>query len=316
MRSDTDFPRLVLRDSEPPEVPQNGGSPESQEPPEVTLAIADYLQIRDYSLVLASQGIDHRIVHDSRGPFELRVEEPLADAAREQIALYKQENPLRTENPPLPFALSIQPLGILLVPVVFTLIQFSDRGSAFYHSGIADTDRILRGDWWRVFTALTLHGDALHLTSNLVAGFLILNLLALRIPLSRIALPLVAASGLANYGVALTMRTDFRSLGFSTFVFAALGALSTIEFRLMPRSTHGLLRRFAPLFGAASLAVFLGLGEHADILAHFYGFLAGLLCGFVPRKKQLLWGTQPRAFDAVLWALYFGAFAVIWKIAL
>ena len=83
MRSDTDFPRLVLRDSEPPEVPQNGGSPESQEPPEVTLAIADYLQIRDYSLVLASQGIDHRIVHDSRGPFELRVEEPLADAARE-----------------------------------------------------------------------------------------------------------------------------------------------------------------------------------------------------------------------------------------
>src|SRR5574344_486194 len=188
--------------------------------------------------------------------------------------------------------------------------------SAFFHSGIADADRILRGDWWRVFTALTLHGDALHLTSNLVAGFLILNLLALRIPLSRIALPLVAASGLANYGVPLTMRTDFRSLGFSRFVFAALGALSTIEFRLMPRSTHGLLRRFAPLFGAASLAVFLGLGEHADILAHFYGFLAGLLCGFVPRKKQLLWGTQPRAFDAVLWALYFGAFAVIWKIAL
>lgn len=316
MRSETDFPRLVLKDSEPPEVPPSGEQPEKQEPEEVTLAIADYLQIRDYSLVLASQGISHRIIHDSRGPFELRVEVPLAEAAKEQIALYRQENPPRTENPPLPFALSLQPLGILIVPVLVTLIQFSDRGSAFYHSGIADADRILRGDWWRVFTALTLHGDALHLTSNLVAGFLILNLLALRIPLSRIALPLVAASGLANYGVALTVHTDFRSLGFSTFVFAALGALSTIEFRLMPRSTHGLLRRFAPLFGAASLAVFLGLGEHADILAHFYGFLAGLLCGFLPRKKQLLWGTQPKAFDAILWALYFATFAIIWKIAL
>ena len=80
--------------------------------------------------------------------------------------------------------------------------------------------------------------------------------------------------------------------------------------------THGLLRRFAPLCGAASLAVFLGLGENADILGHLYGFIAGLLCGFIPTKKALRWGTPSAATDILGVLAYCALFAVGWTLAI
>lgn len=304
MRTPVPFKRLVIS--------QIVRDPEAER----IAAIGDYVQIRDYSLVLASQGIPHRIRRDDRGPYVIAVQSEHLPAAQEQIALYKKENPPRRENPPLAIRLEISPLAILLVPTVFTLLEFSNRGTRFYHAGIADAERILSGEWWRPITAQTLHGDAHHLVSNLVSGYIILNLLAFRLPLSRIAFPIAAASGIANFLVARTVQTDFRSLGFSTFVFCALGTLSTIEFRLMPRESSGLLRRFAPLFAAALLAVFMGLGEHADILAHFYGFILGLGVGLLPRKKKLLWNGPLGIRDVLLWISYFALFLAAWSRAL
>ena len=127
---------------------------------------------------------------------------------------------------------------------------------------------------------------------------------------------LAIASALANFCVALTVQSDFRALGFSTFVFAVIGALAVIEFRLMPKETHGMLRRFAPLCGAISIAVFLGLGEHADILGHAYGFIAGMLCGLIPKKKMLRWGTPTAPKDIVWIIAYFAIFIMGWKLAL
>lgn len=268
--------------------------------------------IRDYSLVLASQRIEHRISKEEQGPYRISTPEKSAQNAQEQIRLYREENPPRTNSPPLSVHLSLSPLFVLALPTALTLLEFSDSGSKLYFSGIADAEKILGGDWWRPVTALTLHADAHHLASNLVSGFVALTLLAFRLPLCRIVFPLAVASAIANFLVALTVQHNFRSLGFSTFVFAAIGALGAIEFRLMPREFHGLLRRFAPLFSAILLAVFLGLGEHSDILAHLYGFVLGIFCGWIPRKSSLLFRKQANIFDILLWVLFFAIFAVAW----
>lgn len=300
MRTPTLFKRLVIS--------QVVQEPESER----IAAIGDYEQIRDYSLVLASQGIPHSIRRDDRGPYLIAVRSDLIDSAEEQIALFQKENPPRQENPPLALRFSLSPLLVLLVPSVFTILQFSSHGSRFYHAGISDAEKILAGDWWRPITALTLHGDAHHLVSNLVSGYIVLNLLAFRMPLSRIAFPLAIASSVANFLVASTVRTDFRSLGFSTFVFCALGTLATVEFRLVPRESHGILRRFAPLCAAILLAVFLGIGEHSDILAHFYGLVLGVATGFLPRKKALLWGGPASVRDILSWIFFFAFFLFAW----
>ena len=202
------------------------------------------------------------------------------------------------------------------MPVACTLADFGNYISNLHSKGLSDAYKVLHGEWWRTITALTLHADTHHLAANLVSGYIVLNLLAYRIPLARLAPFLAIASALANFCTVLTVQTDFRALGFSTFVFAAIGALAVIEFRLMPRETHGQLRRFAPLCGAASLAVFLGTGENADILGHAYGFIAGIFCGFIPKKKALRWGTPTTLTDLVWVAIYFAIFIAGWKFAL
>ena len=210
-----------------------------QIPPDVRISEGGFRQIRDESLVLLSQGITHRIERSEEGPFQIFVEPEKRRMAQFQIRLYHRENPPRDENPPLPLKFTLHPLWVLAVPIACTLLDFSDIAVQMHNAGIADASKILRGEWWRTITAMTLHADSRHLASNLVSGFLALSLLHYRIPLAKLVPFLAVASAVANFFVALTVQTSFRSLGFSGFVFATIGCLAVIEFRLMPRETHG-----------------------------------------------------------------------------
>ena len=245
------------RGQEPSQAPELRRTPEppapEQEPPafeepeeSARIATGTYRQIRDYSLVLLSQGIVHRFLRSEEGPFEIFVVPEVEARAREQLELYSRENPPKEENPPLPLSLSIQPAWVLLVPVVCTILDFGNFVDRMHFAGLSDASKVLHGEWWRTITALTLHGDARHIASNLVSGYIVLNLMSYRIPLARMAPFLAVASAVANFFVAFTVQSDYRALGFSTFVFAAIGSLAVIEFRLMPKETHGMLRRFAP----------------------------------------------------------------------
>lgn len=288
---------------------------EKEEPQESRISEGMVSQIRDESLVLLSQGISHRIVRSEQGPFQIFVENEKRRQAAFQLKLYHRENPPRKENPPLPLKLSWHPVWVLTVPATCTVLQFSGFVKQMEYAGIADAEKILHGEWWRCITAMTLHGDSHHIAGNLVSGYIALTLLHYRIPLSRMVPFIACGAAIANAAVAFTVKSNFKSLGFSGFVFATIGSLAVIEFRLMPRETHGLLRRFAPLFGAISLAVFLGLGEHADILGHLYGFIAGLFCGLIPKKKSLRWGTTATKTDIFWTILYFVLFIIGWYFA-
>ena len=320
MRSPSDVPKegLQVQSITPTQNASEATSNEPQEQPESpeTICVSEgtFRQIRDDSLVLLSQGISHRLIRSEEGPFQIFILPEHEDRARLQLALYRKENPPKEENPPLPLSFSLQPLWVLLAPTIVTLIDFTDKVN-LTTPGISDASKVLKGEWWRSLTAQTLHGDMRHLASNLLCGYIVMNMITFRIPLLRLAPFIAIASAIANLCVSLTVQTSFRSLGFSTFVFAAIGCLSVIEFRLMPKETHGLLRRFAPLSGAASLAVFLGLGENADILGHAYGFIAGLFCGFIPSKKALRWGTPLSTVDGIGLLFYYGLYIAAWKIA-
>ena len=321
MRSPSDIPKegLQITPTPQPATSTNANDNEIPEEPQypetVCASEGTFRQIRDDSLVLLSQGISHRLIRSEEGPFQIFILPEHEERARLQLELYRKENPPKEENPPLPLSFSLQPLWVLLAPTIVTLIDFTDKVN-FHTRGISDASKVLKGEWFRSFTAQTLHGDVRHLASNLICGYIVMNMITFRIPLLRLAPFIAIASAIANLCVSLTVQTNFRSLGFSTFVFAAIGCLSVIEFRLMPKETHGLLRRFAPLCGAASLAVFLGLGENADILGHAYGFIAGLFCGFIPSKKALRWGTPLSAIDGFGLLLYYVLYIVAWKLAM
>lgn len=293
------------------ENPEDSGD----EPSEIRISEGGYIQIRDESLVLLSQGISHTIRRSPEGPFQIFVELDNQKRARFQLRLYHRENPPKEQNDPVPLKLSLQPIWVLLPPTVITLVQFSGLMPQLESEGVSNATKVLNGEWWRCITALTLHGDSRHLGGNLLTGFLVLSMMSYRISLAKLVPFIAVASAIANFCVAATIQTNFRSLGFSTFIFAAIGSLAVIEFRLMPKESRGLLRRFAPLFGAALLAVFLGLGENADIFAHGYGFLFGLACGLIPKRKSLRWGAPAQASD-IFWIIsYYAFFAIAWALA-
>jgi len=272
--------------------------------------------IRDFSLVLSSQNINHAILQNELGPWEIHVKDTDIYAAQTQIALYKQENPdWDRDTIILPMLRpSVQPLWFLLIPTVCTFLQFSNRGIKDF--GIADAGRILKGEWWRLFTAQTLHADNYHFISNLLSGFFVFSLISSKIPLSRIAPFIVLAAALANLEIAFIMK-DYRSLGFSSTVFAALGALATLEVRVLKR--ENLHMQLVPLFAMFLLVVFLGIGDgtvKVDILGHFFGLIMGMATGFIPPKKWLCWGEPLGKFDifAVIALYVFFVFTWSWAI--
>ena len=64
-------------------------------------------------------------------------------------------------------------IGYALVLIAITLATLTRAGGLNWKSsGVLDAGFLERGEWWRVFTALTLHADLLHLLSNLAFGAL------------------------------------------------------------------------------------------------------------------------------------------------
>ncbi len=67
------------------------------------------------------------------------------------------------------------------------------------------------------------------------------------------------------------MRRDFVSIGASTAVFGALGALAA-----MPQLRR---RAWMPLGAGLALLAFLGTSKRADLAGHLCGFAAGVVLG-------------------------------------
>jgi membrane associated rhomboid family serine protease len=268
--------------------------------------------IRDFSLVLSSQKISHIVLQSESGPWEIYVHETNACEAKTQIALYKQENPnWDKEFIALPvLKLNLQPLWLLLIPMVCAFFQVDNPHIKAF--GAADAARILKGEWFRLFTAQTLHSSNYHLASNLLSGFCVFSLIAVRMPLSRIVPFIVLAAALANLETAFIMK-NYHSLGFSTTVFAGLGALATLEVRVLTR--ENLWRRLVPWLAVFLLTVFLGVGDESskvDIPGHFLGLIMGAIAGFAPPKKWLRWGEPLGKLDAFIVLAIYAFFIAMW----
>src|SRR5437870_5413008 len=89
----------------------------------------------------------------------------------------------------------------------------------------------------------------------------------------------LAAFDGANLATAAVRRGRHLSVGASTATFAALGILAGLQ--VVRRFRHGARGRRAWLPLAAGLGLFamLGVGEHADVLAHLFGLGVGAVVG-------------------------------------
>ena len=273
-------------------------------------------EILDESLVLASQWLKHWIEFDGKD-FRLSVEERDFAAAQELLDTYRQENAGFHETAPTPGTLELYltPLLFLAIPVLcYFWVGLQPGANWLIGRGSADARLMLAGEWWRSLTATTLHADNGHFLSNLVSGYFILNLLNHRVGIGTAMVVASLGAGLTNCLVALASGPGHVSIGFSTVVFCSLGMLAALESLHLPRRREKNMRRLTPLISAFFIAVMVGLGENADVKAHFYGFGIGALLGVAcPRLPRRL--SRP-AWQAALALFTYGLYAGAWALAI
>ena len=272
----------------------------------------------EHALVLVAAGIDCQMASRGWG-VALLVAAWHAEAARRELAAYTEDNLADTTPPAHRHPVGDAVTGVLAYwcVLVFVYVAAADQlfGLDWLAAGEGQAELTVGGEWWRVVTALGLHGDLGHIGSNLVAGSLFGFFLA-EIVGGGLAWLLILAAGAGGNAInALIQPATHSSIGASTAVFGAVGLLAVIAVRYRPRRWRRGLRRFAPVAAGIMLLAFLGIeGERIDIGAHIAGFAVGCALGAI-----ILVTGQPapsRRLSLVSAAIAFVVFAGAWAIAL
>ena len=229
------------------------------------------------SAVLDAMGIAHEVQPTREGRWVLVVDDVDAPAAEAALAAWE------AENPPGPKPLSEPDYGRSLagVAVGLAILAFAvpfgvGPAGSLLERGSADAARMLQGEWWRAATALTLHADLAHLAANTVAIGILVGAVARRLGPALATWLALAAGVVGNVLTALVAGGGHVSIGASTAVFGALGTLSALQ---VPRR-----RAWVTLGAGVALLGMLGTGARADLLAHLFGFAAGVTEGLAVRR--------------------------------
>ena len=254
------------------------------------------------AFVLTAVGVPCEMSQTPAG-FLLWVEAAQLEQARSQLLQYQQES--RRPPPALPAPAPLLYEGAWVGSVLYALVLLGvaaalsmglGRLDAFA-AGELDAGLVRQGQWWRAWTALTLHLDFAHISANLAAGawfgYLAGRLLG---PGTAWALVVVGAGG-ANLVESMLAAADHRSVGASTAVFTALGLLAAYSWRERHMMAQRPAQRYGPLIAGVILLGWLGTsGEHTDVMAHLLGFAMGGLLGalIALARLQRLWRKLPQ----------------------
>jgi rhomboid protease GluP len=205
--------------------------------------------------------------------------------------------------------------ALVLVGVALAISNGFWPAEAF-ERGVLDATLVRSGQWWRAWTALTLHWDGAHLVANLGAGLWFGTLAARQVGGGCAWLLIVTGAAAANLFDAQFGPSAYRSAGASTAVFTALGLMAAHSWHSRFRLPQRWAMRWAPLLaGLALLGWFGSAGEGTDLVAHALGFIVGGLLGVLAaiRAVDLRLNRVPQWLTGLL-AL--GSLAVAWACAL
>jgi rhomboid protease GluP len=266
-------------------------------------------------LVLTAVGIPGQLAFDG----QCLIEVAAADAASAQAHLrqYERENPPAPPPPPAPRLHPHAWIGCVLYVGVLMGVAYAVAGGLVrldaFDLGELDAARVQGGQWWRAWTALTLHLDGPHLAANLLAGVWFGYLAARQLGGGLAWFLIVSGAALANLLAGLYGPPEHRAVGASTAVFAALGLMSAYSWRERLRWPQRWARRWGPLVAGVVLLGWTGsAGEGTDLVGHLSGFIVGVVLGAavavprvqsqVSRVPQWLTGAAALASIALAWA--------------
>ena len=291
---------------------------------------------RERGLVLAAAGITHAIERIGN-EWALRAANTDAERALAEIAAYEAEVQAGERPESSTGIFSIEPaepsaaatvstgsrsLPLVALAFVTAAVAQAECGSAWVDAGLLSAVKVVaQAQWWRVFTALTLHADMPHVVVNLVSILIFGGLLARSLGSGVAWLLIIVSGATGNLLTAwLYFPVDHRSIGASTAVFGALGLLvgDALGQMCLPGRQRSWWHWILPLGAGVSLLAYLGAGDGntpVDVLAHVSGFVVGLPLGFGAGLIQTgrIFDGAPQTISALVTA---GCLVVAWERAL
>jgi rhomboid protease GluP len=270
-------------------------------------------------LVLTALAIEAAVT-PAPGEFLLQVAGADAAEAERHLAQYEAENRAPPPPPPPPRLHSHAWVGCVLYAATLLAIAWA-AGSGMvrldaFDRGELDCARVQAGEWWRAWTALTLHLDGPHLAANLGAGIWFGYLAARQLGVGAAWLLIVTGAALANLAEGLGGPPQHLAVGASTAVFTALGLMSAYSWRERLHWPQHWVRRSGPLVAGVILLGWLGsAGEGTDLVAHVAGFVVGALLGVaaaLPAVRRCVARLPQWAYGAAA----LGSLVVAWGFAL
>ncbi len=274
------------------------------------------------AFVLTAVGIPSELAREDED-YVLQVASRDEREARAQLRQYEEEKqaarvPAAMVAPPVLHAdawVGCACYAAVLIAIAYAVGSGLFRLDAF-DRGDLDAAQVRHGEWWRAWTALTLHLDAAHLAANLAAGAWF-GYLAGRLLGAGVAWALVVnGAAAANLLEGWLAPAGHRSAGASTAVFAALGLLAAYSWQERRRLPQHWALRLSPLVAGVVLLGWLGTaGEHTDVFAHLAGFVAGGLLGVLAALTRVRAALE-RTPQWLAGGLALGAVALAWQWAL
>jgi rhomboid protease GluP len=245
-------------------------------------------------LVLTAVGIEG-VLARADGEYLLQVAGADAGAAVRELLQYEAENRAPPPPPPPPQPYPYAWTGCLIYALVLLGVAGA-VSSGFvrldaFEQGELDAARVQAGQWWRAWTALTLHLDGPHLAANLTAGVWFGYLAGRQMGSGTAWFLTVTGAAIANLLEGLFGPPEHRAVGASTAVFSALGAMAAFSWRERFALPQRWARRWGPLVAGVILLGWTGSGEQTDTVAHVAGFVVGSLLGAtaaLPRVQRQL----------------------------
>lgn len=299
----------------------------------------DHPTAKLWLLVLASRHIPYRMrtrPKEEGGDHTVQVPPWFADRAVEEIRLYMSEN--QPDGRPIILP-DLRPVGGLepTITAMVCLVLFYWLYSRTYpalalypelwlKTGSSEAWHILRGEWWRIFTGLTLHADGAHVMGNALIGGVFVWLAARRLGSGVAWLLTILGGGLGNLVNAMALGAPHNSIGFSTASFAAAGVLAGIAcfhtssaevtgLSLTRRTYRFISSALVPVAAGLGLLAMLGAGPETDLGAHLFGFLSGLGLGLLAGWLEMRTGIPGKKVDGLLFAAAMGLPIFSWCVA-
>ncbi len=264
-------------------------------------------------LVLSASGVSYRVKRGRKG-WEIWVEESEYDTALAAIKQYFKEN----QDSSLPedtgreeFQKTYTGVWFSAVLCAWYITYLSGPGrKLFIQTYGAASEAILKGELYRIVTALMLHADVVHLLGNMV-GIAIFGTAVCGIMGRGLGWFMILLTGIfGNFINAVFLKTGHLSIGASTAIFGAIGILAGHQFLERFRRPGQRMKAWLPLAGGIALLGFLGSGAHTDLTAHLFGFLSGLVLAIIKGVffKHPLTGIGQNAFMV----LFVGVLVAAW----